>query len=387
MTKPQSKPANPNFSSGPTAKRPGWSLDALSKAFLGRSHRSKGGKARLKLAIDLSKELAGMPKDYLLGIMPASDTGAFEAAMWSLLGARPVTAMAWESFGEGWVTDITKQLKLDAKVVRAGYGQLPDLKQVDWNTDVVFTWNGTTSGVKMPDDSAPPADREGLALCDATSAVYCMPIPWERLDVITWSWQKGLGGEAAHGMLALSPRAVQRLESYKPAWPLPKIFRMTKAGKLIGGIFEGDTINTPSMLAVEDWIDTLNWGKSLSFGGKTGLDALIARSQANLQAVTEFVAKHDWIDFLAGSPEIRSSTSICLKVTAPWFTKLGAEDQQAFIKKCAAALEAEKAAYDVAGYREAPPGFRLWGGPTVDPADMKLACEWLAWAYETNKPQ
>lgn len=387
MTKPQSKPANPNFSSGPTAKRPGWSLDALSKAFLGRSHRSKGGKARLKLAIDLSKELAGMPKDYLLGIMPASDTGAFEAAMWGLLGARPVTAMAWESFGEGWVTDITKQLKLDAKVVRAGYGQLPDLKQVDWNTDVVFTWNGTTSGVKMPDDTAPPADREGLALCDATSAVYCMPIPWERLDVITWSWQKGLGGEAAHGMLALSPRAVQRLESHKPAWPLPKIFRMTKAGKLIGGIFEGDTINTPSMLAVEDWIDTLNWGKSLSFGGKTGLDALIARSQANLQAVAEFVAKHDWIDFLAGSPEIRSSTSICLKVTAPWFTKLGAEDQQAFIKKCAAALEAEKAAYDVAGYREAPPGFRLWGGPTVDPADMKLACEWLAWAYETNKPQ
>lgn len=387
MTKPQSKPANPNFSSGPTAKRPGWSLNALSNAFLGRSHRSKNGKGRLKLAIDLSKELAGMPKDYLLGIMPASDTGAFEAAMWSLLGARPVTAMAWESFGEGWVTDITKQLKLDAKVVKAPYGQLADLKQVDWNTDVVFTWNGTTSGVKMPDNAAIPADRQGLTLCDATSAVYCMPIPWDRLDVITWSWQKGLGGEAAHGMLALSPRAVQRLETYKPAWPLPKIFRMTKGGKLIGGIFEGDTINTPSMLCVEDWIDTLNWGKSLSFAGKTGLDALIARSRANLQAVADFVAKYDWIDFLAPTPEIRSSTSICLKVTADWFTKLGPEDQQAFIKKVAGAMEAEKAVYDAAGYREAPPGFRLWGGPTVDPADMKLACEWLAWAYESSKPQ
>ncbi|HOB75858.1 MAG TPA: phosphoserine transaminase [Phycisphaerae bacterium] len=387
MTKPQSKPANPNFSSGPTSKRPGWSLTALSNAFLGRSHRSKGGKARLKQAIELSKELAGMPKDYLLGIMPASDTGAFEAAMWSMLGARPVTALAWESFGEGWVTDITKQLKLDAKVIRAEYGQLPDLQQVDWNTDVVFTWNGTTSGVKMPDNAAPPADRQGLALCDATSAVYCMPIPWERLDVITWSWQKGLGGEAAHGMLALSPRAVERLETYKPAWPLPKIFRMTKAGKLNAAIFEGDTINTPSMLCVEDWIDTLNWAKAFSFAGKTGLDALIARSQANLQVVAEFVAKHDWIDFLAATPEIRSSTSICLKVTAPWFTQLSTEEKQAFIKKCAAALEAEKAAYDVAGYREAPPGFRLWGGPTVDPADMKLACEWLAWAYETSKPQ
>lgn len=386
MEKPQSKPSNPNFSSGPTAKRPGWSLNALSNAFLGRSHRSKNGKARLKQAIELSKELAGMPKDYLLGIMPASDTGAFEAAMWSVLGARPVTAMAWESFGEGWVTDITKQLKLDAKVMKADYGQLPDLKAVDWNTDVVFTWNGTTSGVKMPDDAGPPSDRQGLALCDATSAVYAMPIPWERLDVITWSWQKCLGGEAAHGMLALSPRAVQRLESYKPAWPLPKIFRMTKAGKLIGGIFEGDTINTPSMLAVEDWIDTLNWAKSLSFGGKTGLAACIARSRANLQVVADFVAKQGEIAFLAEKPEIRSSTSICLKVTAPWFGKLSPEDQQAFIKKVAGALDAEKAVYDVAGYRDAPAGFRLWGGPTVDPADMKLACEWLAWAYQANKP-
>jgi phosphoserine aminotransferase len=386
VPKPQSKPSNPNFSSGPTAKRPGWSLQALSNAFLGRSHRSKNGKARLKQSIDLSKELAGMPRDYVLGIMPASDTGAFEAAMWSLLGERPVTAMAWESFGEGWVTDITKQLKIDAKIIRADYGQLPDLRQVDWNTDVVFTWNGTTSGVKMPDDAGPPADRQGLALCDATSAVYAMPLPWERLDVITWSWQKCLGGEAAHGMLALSPRAVQRLESYKPAWPLPKIFRMTKGGKLIGGIFEGDTINTPSMLAVEDWIDTLNWGKSLSFEGKTGLEALIARSRANLRVVADWVSGQDGIDFLVDNPETRSSTSICLKVTAAWFTALSPEDRQAFIKKVAGALEAEKAVYDVAGYREAPAGFRLWGGPTVDPADMKLACEWLGWAFEANKP-
>jgi phosphoserine aminotransferase len=387
VSKPQNRPSTPNFSSGPTAKRPGWNLNALSNAFLGRSHRSKNGKARLKLAIDLSKELAGIPKDYLVGILPGSDTGAFEAAMWTMLGARPITVMAWESFGEGWVTDITKQLKLEAKVLRGEYGQIADLKQVDWNNDVVFTWNGTTSGAKMPDNAAIPADRQGLTFCDATSAVYAMPMPWDRLDVTTWSWQKCLGGEAAHGMIALSPRAVQRLESYKPAWPLPKVFRMTKAGKLIGGIFEGDTINTPSMLAVEDWIDTLNWGRQLTCCGKQGLDALIARSQANLQAVAEFVPGIDGIDFLAASPEIRSSTSICLKVTAPWFAKLGPDEQQAFIKKVAAALEAEKAVYDVAGYREAPPGFRLWGGPTIDPADMKIALEWLAWGFETCRPQ
>jgi len=387
MNKPTSKPANPNFSSGPTSKRPGWSVNALASAFLGRSHRSKNGKARLKQAIDMSKELAGMPKDYLLGILPASDTGAFEAAMWSMLGARPITVMAWESFGEGWVTDITKQLKLDAKILRGDYGQIADLKQVDWNNDVVFTWNGTTSGVRMPDNVAPPADRQGLTFCDATSAVYAMPVPWDRLDVVTWSWQKCLGGEAAHGMLALSPRAVQRLESYKPAWPMPKLFRMTKAGKLNGAIFEGDTINTPSMLAVEDWIDAVNWAKSFSFAGKTGLDALIARSQANLQVVAEWVAKQDGLAFLAESPEIRSSTAICLKVTAPWFAKLNDDEKQAFIKKVAGALEAEKAVYDIAGYREAPAGFRLWGGPTVDPADTKIACEWLSWAFETNKPQ
>lgn len=387
MQKPSSKPSNPNFSSGPTAKRPGWSVNALGNAFLGRSHRSKPGKARLKQAIDLSKQLAGMPSDYLLGIMAGSDTGAFEAAMWTMLGARPVTALAWESFGEGWVTDITKQLKIDAKVLRGEYGNIADLKQVDWNSDVVFTWNGTTSGVKMPENAAPPADRQGLAMCDATSAVYAMPIPWERLDVITWSWQKCLGGEAAHGMLALSPRAVQRLESYKPAWPLPKLFRMTKANKLNAAIFEGDTINTPSMLAVEDWIDTVKWAQEFTFDGKKGLPALFARSQANLKAVADFVAKHDWVDFLAASPEIRSSTSICLKVTAPWFEALSTDDKQAFIKKVAGACADEKAVYDIAGYREAPPGFRFWGGPTVDPADTKIALEWLAWAYETNKPQ
>jgi phosphoserine aminotransferase len=383
---PATRPSRPHFSSGPTAKRPGWSPAALSEAWLGRSHRSKGGKARLKLAIDSSRKLAGLPDDYLLGILPGSDTGAFEAALWSLLGARPVTVMAWESFGEGWVTDVTRQLKLEARVLRSEYGRLPDLKQVDWNTDVVFTWNGTTSGVKMPDGAAPPADRQGLALCDATSAVFAMPIPWESLDVITWSWQKCLGGEAAHGMLALSPRAVRRLETYQPPWPMPKLFRMTKGGKLMGGIFEGDTINTPSMLCVEDWIDAVKWGQALTFAGRTGLEALFARSRANLEVVTEWLKTQDGIAFLADDPEIRSSTSICLKVTAPWFTAMSDEDKQAFIRKVAAALESEKAVYDVAGYREAPPGFRLWGGPTVDPADMKLACEWLGWAIQAHRP-
>ena len=385
MEKPRNKPSTPNFSSGPTAKRPGWSLEALSGAVLGRSHRGKLGKGRLKQSLDLTRELARIPSDYLIGILPGSDTGAFECAMWSMLGARPITAMAWESFGEGWVTDITKQLKLEAKVMKAGYGQIPDLAQVDWDTDVVFTWNGTTSGVKMPDNAAPPANRQGLALCDATSAVFAMPMPWERLDVVTWSWQKCLGGEAAHGMLVLSPRAVQRLESYKPAWPLPKIFRMTKGGKLIGGIFEAETINTPSMIAVEDYVDALKWGLSLQHAGKTGLDALIARSAANLQAVSDFVKANEWISFLAEKPEICSSTSICLRITADWFTKLSTEDQAAFCKKVVGALDAEKAVYDCGAYRDAPAGFRLWGGPTIDPADMKLACEWLGWAYHSCK--
>ncbi len=385
MEKPQNKPSTANFSSGPTCKRPGWNVNLLSDALVGRSHRSKGGKGRLRQAIDLSREVARVPDDYLVGIMPASDTGAFECAMWSLLGARPVTVLAWESFGLGWVTDVTKQLKLDAKVSQAGYGEIPDLSQVDWDTDVVFTWNGTTSGVKMPDDAAPPADRGGLALCDATSAVFAMPIPWDRLDVVTWSWQKCLGGEAAHGMLVLSPRAVERLESYSPPWPLPKIFRLTKGGKLISGIFEGATINTPSMLCVEDYIDTLNWAGALSFNGRTGLDALCARSAANLDVVADFVARHDWIDFLAAEAAIRSSTSICLKVVADWFTKLSLDEQGAFCKKVVAALEAEGVAYDCNAYRDAPPGFRFWGGPTIDPADLTLALEWLNRAYESNR--
>lgn len=387
MDKPQNRPKSPFFSSGPTRKRPGWSLEALSDAFLGRSHRHKTGKARLQEAIELSRDVARIPADYRVGIVPASDTGAFECAMWSLLGARPVTTVAWESFGEGWVTDITKQLKIEAKVVTAPYGEIPNLKEIDFDTDVTFTWNGTTSGARVPHGWAPPANRGGLTLCDATSAVFAMEMPWERLDVTTWSWQKCLGGEAAHGILVLSPRAVERLESYKPAWPMPKIFRLTKSGKLIEGIFQGDTINTPSMLAVEDYIDALKWGRGLSYGGKRGLDALIARSEANLAAIQKFVAQHDWIDFLAVTPEVRSSTSICLKLTAPWFTALSADEQAAFCKKVASALEAEKVAYDIAAYRDAPPGFRFWGGPTVEAEDTAVAMEWLGWAYESNRPK
>ncbi|MGB9623882.1 MAG: phosphoserine transaminase [Phycisphaerae bacterium] len=388
MQKPQARPRVPNFGSGPTCKRPGWSVSSLSNALVGRSHRSKDGRARLKNAIELTREVAGIPKDYLIGIMPGSDTGAFECAMWSMLGARPVTVLDFESFGQGWATDVTKQLKLEAKVLKAPYGSLPDLAAIDWNTDVVFCWNGTTSGVCIPQSSPPPADRGGLTLCDATSAVFAMPMPWDRLDATTFSWQKSLGGEAAHGMLVLSPRAVERLTTYSPKWPLPKIFRLTKGGKLIDGIFVGDTINTPSMLCVEDWLDTLNWAKNLSFDGKTGLDACIARSLVNLRTVEQFVARnHQWIGFLAERPEIRSNTSICLKVVAEWFTKLGAEDQAAFTKKVSGALEAEKVAFDVNAYRDAPPGFRFWGGPAIDPQDMAAALEWLAWAYEANRPQ
>lgn len=385
MDKPDKKPSTPNFSSGPTCKRPGWSVHALTGALTGRSHRSKPGKARIQQALELTREVAAIPADYLIGIIPGSDTGAFECAMWSLLGARPVTAMAWESFGEGWVTDINKQLKLNAKVMKAPYGEIPNLAEVDWDTDVVFTWNGTTSGVKMPDDAAPPVDRKGLALCDATSAVFAMPVPWERLDAITWSWQKCLGGEAAHGMLVLSPRAVERLESYSPPWPMPKIFRLTKGGKLSAGIFQGDTINTPSMLCVEDYIDGLNFARNLRFGGRTGLQACFAKSQANLEAVAEFVGRHDWIDFLPVKPEIRSCTSICLKITAEWFRKLSPEDQAAWCKKVVSALDSEGVAKDFGAYRDAPPGFRFWGGPTVEPADMAIALEWLAWAYDANK--
>ncbi len=385
MEKPQARPAVANFGSGPTCKRPGWNLNALSNALVGRSHRSKAGRARLKQAIDLTREVARIPQDYLIGIMPGSDTGAFEAAMWTMLGPKPVTVLDFESFGQGWATDVTKQLKLSAKVLKAPYGSLPNLAEIDWNSDVVFCWNGTTSGVCIPQSSPPPANRGGLTLCDATSAVFAMPMPWDRLDATTFSWQKSLGGEAAHGMLVLSPRAVERLTTYAPPWPLPKIFRLTKGGKLIDGIFVGDTINTPSMLCVEDYIDTLTWAKNLSHDGKTGLDALIARSAANLKVVEAFVAKTDWIDFLASDPACRSSTSICLKVVADWFLKLGNEDQAAFCKKVSGTLEAEKVAYDVNHYRDAPPGFRFWGGPACDPNDMAVAMEWLAWAYETSR--
>lgn len=387
VDKPSSKPRSAYFSSGPTCKRPGWSPQALSNAWLGRSHRAKGGKARLKEAIDLSAKLARIPSDYLTGIVPASDTGAVEMALWSLLGARPVTALAWESFGEGWITDINKQLKLNATVLKAGYGEIPDLGKVDWAQDVVFTWNGTTSGVKVPDGWAPPADRKGLAICDATSAVFAMPLPWERLDVVTWSWQKSLGSEAAHGMLVLSPRAVERLESYVPPWPLPKIFRLTKGGKLMRDVFEGSTINTPSMLATEDYIDALKWAMNLTHGGRTGLDALFARSADNLKAVADFVASHDWIDFLPVRPEIRSCTSICLKLVANWFTSKSPEDQSAICKKISATLEAEGAGFDTGPYRDAPPGFRFWGGPTVDPADTAVGLQWLEWAYDAQKPK
>ena len=386
ISKPDVRPANPRFSSGPCAKRPGWSLEALADAALGRSHRAKIGKTKLAQAIDLAREVLQVPADYRIGIVPASDTGAVEMALWSLLGARGVDMLAWESFGAGWVTDVVKQLKLaDVRKFEAPYGELPDLAQVDFDRDVVFTWNGTTSGVRVPDGGFIPADRKGLTICDATSAAFAQALPFDKLDVVTFSWQKVLGGEGAHGMLILSPRAVERLESYAPAWPLPKIFRMTKGGKLIGGIFEAETINTPSMIAVEDYVDALKWGLSLQHAGKTGLDALIARSAANLQAVSDFVKANEWISFLAEKPEICSSTSICLRITADWFTKLSTEDQAAFCKKVVGALDAEKAVYDCGAYRDAPAVFRLWGGPTIDPADMKLACEWLGWAYHSCK--
>jgi phosphoserine aminotransferase len=375
--KPTVRPSNPQFSSGPCAKRPGWSPQALADALVGRSHRSKPGKAKLAEVIDRSRAILGVPKDYRIGIVPASDTGAVEMAMWSLLGARGVDLMAWESFGEGWVTDATKQLKLqDARVFRAPYGELPDLAQVDGDRDVVFTWNGTTSGVRVPDGDWIRADRKGLTICDATSAAFAMRLPWEKLDVVTWSWQKVLGGEAAHGMIALSPRAVERLESYRPAWPLPKIFRMTSGGKLIDGIFVGDTINTPSMIAVEDQLDALRWAE-----GVGGLDGLVRRSEANLAALARWVERSDWAAFLAARPEIRSCTSVCLVVKAPAFTKLAAADQAAVAKKVASALEKESAALDAASYRDAPAGLRIWCGATVETSDVEKLLPWLDWAW------
>ncbi len=381
--RPASRPGNPCFSSGPCAKRPGWSLDGLGEASLGRSHRAKGGKAKLAEVIERSKALLGLPADYRLGIVPASDTGAVEMAMWSLLGPRGVDVLAWESFGKGWATDAQKQLKLDdLRVLEAGYGELPDLGQVGADRDVVFTWNGTTSGVKLPDGDWIAADREGLTICDATSAAFAMELPAAKLDVITWSWQKVLGGEAAHGMLALSPRAVERLESFTPDRPLPKIFRLTKGGKLIEGIFKGETINTPSMLAVEDALDGLKWAEGIG-----GLPALVARSQANLQAVEDWVAQSDWADFLAVRPETRSSTSICLKIVDPWFLALDDAGQSAAAKRIAGLLEEEGIAFDIGGYRDAPVGLRLWGGSTVEASDMRALLPWLDWAYGLVKSE
>ncbi|TAK98765.1 MAG: phosphoserine transaminase [Rhodospirillaceae bacterium] len=375
--KPSVRPARTHFSSGPCAKRPGWTLEALKGAFVGRSHRAKPAKARIKQVIDKSKAILGMPADYRLAIVPASDTGAVEMMLWHVLGGRPVDMLAWESFGEGWVTDVIKQLKLkDARVLKADYGQLPDLKQVNFDHDVVFTWNGTTSGVRVPNGDWIPADRKGLTICDATSAVFAMDLPWSKLDVVTWSWQKVLGGEAAHGMLALSPRAVERLESYSPPWPMPKIFRLTKGGKLQDAIFEGDTINTVSMLCVEDAVDSLVWAESIG-----GLKALIARSEANLKAIADWVPTQKGIAFLAERPETRSCTSICLKITADWFTKLSADDKAAAAKKFVTLLEGEGVALDIGAYRDAPPGLRIWGGATVDTADIKALLPWIEWAH------
>ncbi len=383
MDKPAALPKNPNFSSGPCAKRPGWSLDGLKDAPLGRSHRAKIGKAKLKRAIDLTREVLQVPADYRIGIVPASDTGAVEMAMWSLLGARPVDVLAWESFGEGWVTDIVKQLKLkEVRTFKAAYGEIADLGSVNFDHDVVFTWNGTTSGVRVPNGGWIPAERGGLTICDATSAAFAQKLDWAKLDVVTFSWQKALGGEAAHGVLILSPRAVARLESYVPAWPLPKIFRMTKGGKLIEGIFHGETINTPSMLCVEDYLDALNWAKSIG-----GLDAMVARADANTKVLADWAAKTPWVAFLAKAEPIRSNTSVCLKVVDPAITALPAEAQAAFAKKLAALVEKEKAGYDIGAYRDAPPGLRIWCGATVEASDVAILTEWLDWAFAAAKAE
>ncbi|VVT25201.1 Phosphoserine aminotransferase [Sphingomonas sp. EC-HK361] len=370
VAKPATRPARPFFSSGPCAKPPGWSPDKLATESLGRSHRSKVGKTRLQYAIDLMRELLQLPDTHRIGIVPGSDTGAFEMAMWTMLGGRPVTTLAWESFGEGWVTDAVKQLKIDPNVIRADYGQLPDLHAVDWSNDVLFTWNGTTSGVRVPDADWIPDDREGLSFADATSGVFAYDIDWAKIDVATFSWQKVLGGEGAHGVLILGPRAVERLESYTPAWPLPKVFRLVSKGKLTEGIFKGETINTPSMLAVEDAIFSLEWAKAL------GPRGLIARSDANAAALDRIVAERDWLGHLAADLASRSKTSVCLTVE-------GADE--AFIKAMASALEKEGAAFDIAGYRDAPPGLRIWCGATVDTADIEALGPWLDWSYAMAK--
>lgn len=378
--KPTKRPSRPHFSSGPCAKRPGWTVNVLEDACVGRSHRSKDGRAKLREVIDRSRQLLEIPDDYRVGIVPASDTGAVEMALWSLLGERGVDMLAWESFSKGWVTDVQKQLKLsDVRVFDAPYGELPDLAQVDGARDVVFAWNGTTSGVRVPDGDWIAADRSGLTICDATSAVFGMELPWDKLDVTTYSWQKVLGGEAQHGMLILSPRAVERLESYAPPRPLPKIFRLTKGGKIIEGVFKGDTINTPSMLCVEDQLDGLRWVESIG-----GAPAMIARSQANLTAVASWVEKSAWIDFLAARESTRTSTSICLKFADPSVVALPDEEQKAVAKSVAALVEEEGVAYDIGAYRDAPPGFRLWGGGTVETPDLEALSPWLDWAYEES---
>src|SRR6202522_2689552 len=374
---PGVRPQVPHFSSGPCAKRPGWSLQGLTDAALGRSHRAKLGKAKLKRAIDLTREVLEVPAGYRIGIVPASDTGAVEMALWSLLGARPVTTIAWESFGEGWVSDIVKELKLkDVTRLHAGYGDIPDLRKADPASDIVFTWNGTTSGGRVPNADWISASREGLTICDATPAASAQKLDWAKLDVVTFSWQKALGGEAAHGMLILSPRAVARLESYTPAWPLPKIFRMTKGGKLIEGIFEGETINTPSMLCVEDYLDALHWAKSLG-----GVEALFARADANAKAIADWVASTPWIDFLAKVPATRSNTSVCLKVVDPQVAALSADAQAAFAKGLSGLLEKEKVAFDIGAYRDAPPGLRIWCGATVETSDVVALTQWLDYAF------
>ena len=380
MTRPDGRPQRPLFSSGPCAKRPGWTLDLLENAALGRSHRSKPGKAKLAEVIERSRKILGVPADWKIGIVPASDTGAVEMALWSLLGARPVTVLAFESFSKDWAKDITGQLKLDATVLEAPYGAVPDLAKIDWSHDLVFCWNGTTSGARLPTSDWIPAQRSGLAICDATSAAFAMDLPWDRLDVVTWSWQKVLGGEAAHGMLALSPRAVERLLTYKPAWPLPKVFRLTSGGKLSDGIFKGETINTPSMLCVEDQLDALAWAERIG-----GLKALIARTQANFQLVADWISKSAWAAFLAEDLATRSTTSVCLKMVESWFLALPEPARQEAAKQLAALLEGEGVGLDVGAYRDAPPGLRIWCGATVEASDIAALLPWLDWAYAQVK--
>jgi phosphoserine aminotransferase len=380
---PDMRPANPNFSSGPCAKRPGWTPQVLDDAVLGRSHRSALGKSRLQAVLDKSRAILGLPDDYRIGIVAASDTGAVEMALWSLLGARGIDVLAWESFGSGWVSDITKQLQLDdVRVLEAGYGQLPDLGEVDFSRDVIFTWNGTTSGVRVPDGDWIDADREGLTICDATSAVFAMDLPWSKIDVATYSWQKVMGGEAQHGVIILSPRAVERLESHTPSWPMPKLFRMTSGGKLNEGIFKGSTINTPSMLCVEDALDGLNWAESIG-----GLKSLIARSEANLAALARWVEISAAVDFLAEVPASRSCTSVCIKIVAPWFIGLAEDRQGAAAKRIAALLDGEGIAYDIDAYRDAPPGLRIWAGATIETTDLEALSQWIDWALAMTETE